>query len=107
MTDQIADKVCATLSLYKGKPSSREKDLVDLVLMATTQQILGARLERALTRGPQLEGLIFPSSSPCPEDGDRLTRISRRAFLRVEITWRSERHRSWCVDSLTQLWLVR
>lgn len=33
VVDQIADKVCATLALYGGRPSSREKDLVDLVVL--------------------------------------------------------------------------
>lgn len=33
VVNQIADKVCATLALYSGSPSSREKDLVDLVVL--------------------------------------------------------------------------
>lgn len=68
VTDQIADKVCATLSLYRGKPSSREKDLVDLVLLATTQQIPGARLERALTREAAARGLDLPEQFAVPRE---------------------------------------
>jgi hypothetical protein len=34
---QIADKVCATIDEYSNRPSSREKDLVDLVVIANTQ----------------------------------------------------------------------
>ena len=37
IVDQIADKVCATMADYSGRPSSREKDLVDLVIIAKTQ----------------------------------------------------------------------
>lgn len=48
MVDQIADKVCATMQLYDGKPSSREKDLVDLVVLAVTQEIDGAALAHAI-----------------------------------------------------------
>lgn len=48
IVDQIADKVCATMSDYDGRPSSREKDLVDLVVLAVTQNIDGAALSLAL-----------------------------------------------------------
>lgn len=39
VVDQIADKVCATMSTYNGRSSSREKDLIDLVVLAVTQQL--------------------------------------------------------------------
>jgi hypothetical protein len=39
LPEQIADKVCATLMTYHGRPSSREKDAVDLVVIALTQTI--------------------------------------------------------------------
>lgn len=49
VVDQIADKVCATMTVYNDKASSREKDLVDLVVFATTQDIGGAALHIAIT----------------------------------------------------------
>lgn len=49
VVDQIADKVCAAMTEYKGKASSREKDLVDLVVFATTQDIDGASLRIAIS----------------------------------------------------------
>ena len=49
VVDQIADKVCATMQLYDGKPSSRERDLVDLIVLAVTQDIDGAALANAIT----------------------------------------------------------
>ncbi len=48
LVDQIADKVCATMMLYAGKPSSREKDLVDLVVVAKTQRVDAVSLCRAI-----------------------------------------------------------
>lgn len=48
VVDQIADKVCATMNVYEGRASSREKDLVDLVVFAVTQDIDGAALTRAV-----------------------------------------------------------
>ncbi len=48
VVDQIADKVCATMTEYHEKASSREKDLVDLVVFATTQDIDGDGLRIAI-----------------------------------------------------------
>lgn len=47
VVDQIADKVCATMTEYNERTSSREKDLVDLVVFATTQDIDGTALRVA------------------------------------------------------------
>ncbi|MFD1722380.1 nucleotidyl transferase AbiEii/AbiGii toxin family protein, partial [Amnibacterium endophyticum] len=50
LVDQVADKVCACEGLYgpTGQPSSRVKDLVDLVLIARTQTLNGSDLTRAI-----------------------------------------------------------
>lgn len=48
VVDQIADKVCATMATYGGRPSSREKDLVDLVVLATTQTVTADALGHAI-----------------------------------------------------------
>lgn len=48
VVDQIADKVCATMGNYEGHPSSREKDLVDLVILAVTQDVEAAALAHAI-----------------------------------------------------------
>lgn len=48
VVDQIADKVCATMTEYNERTSSREKDLVDLVVIATTQDIDGSALRVAI-----------------------------------------------------------
>jgi hypothetical protein len=68
VVDQIADKVCATMATYNGRPSSREKDLVDLVVLATTQEVSGRVLQSAIaheTRLRQMEPIhrfVVPTS---------------------------------------------
>lgn len=47
--DQIADKVCATMTDFGTRASSREKDLVDLVVFAVTQDVDGTSLSHAIT----------------------------------------------------------
>ncbi|MBO0594862.1 nucleotidyl transferase AbiEii/AbiGii toxin family protein [Nesterenkonia sp. E16_7] len=49
VVDQIADKVCATMANYRERTSSREKDLVDLVVLAATHDIDGTKLRIAIT----------------------------------------------------------
>lgn len=73
IVDHLADKVAATMQTYeqlgKENPSTRVKDLVDIVHIALTETIDGAqlhtaleseRLERGLTR--YTEGLLCPDS---------------------------------------------
>jgi hypothetical protein len=52
VVDHIADKLCATQSMYGtsgDEPSSRVRDLVDLVVFARTQRIDGTALIKAIT----------------------------------------------------------
>jgi len=58
IADQVADKVAAMAGSYAGRPSSRYRDLVDLVLIATTQIIDADALHSAL-RG-ELGGRDLP-----------------------------------------------
>lgn len=48
LIDQIADKVCAVQEQHGGRPSSREKDLVDLAVIALTQQVKLGPLAQAI-----------------------------------------------------------
>jgi hypothetical protein len=57
VVDQIADKVCATMATYNGDPSSREKDLVDLVVIASTQDVHAAQLYDAIEHERRLRRL--------------------------------------------------
>jgi hypothetical protein len=48
VVDQIADKVCATMTVYPTGDSTREKDLVDIVVLAVTQDIEATALRTAI-----------------------------------------------------------
>lgn len=50
LADQIADKVCATVATYgaDGQPSSRERDLVDLAIIAINETVDAAQLRTAI-----------------------------------------------------------
>jgi hypothetical protein len=54
---QIADKVCATVADYAGKPSSREKDLVDPVIFALTHDVNARSLRSAVETEARRRGL--------------------------------------------------
>jgi hypothetical protein len=67
VTDQIAEKVCATLQDYNGRSSTRVKDLVDLVTIAQTQRVDLNELHRALENKrlyselPRFEEFVVPA----------------------------------------------
>lgn len=48
LVDHIADKLCATMTTYASGASSRERDLVDLVVFALCQDVDGAALTTAI-----------------------------------------------------------
>ena len=66
ISDQIAEKVTATMATYAGRPSSRVKDLVDLVTVARTQSIdlrelqMAIDAKRALSRTPPFTEFTIP-----------------------------------------------
>ncbi len=70
VVDQIADKVCATAQTYRDRPSSREKDLVDLVVLAVTQDVDGSGLAVAISTEAQRRLMDRSIASPSRTDGD-------------------------------------
>lgn len=46
--DHLADKLCATEALYSGEPSSRVRDLIDIVVIARTQPVSLSALRTAI-----------------------------------------------------------
>lgn len=78
VADQIADKVCATMAEYGERASSREKDLVDLVVLAATHDVDGTALCAAIAaesrrrKMPPFEHFVVPSSW-----GDGYSRLSK------------------------------
>ena len=71
VVDQIADKVCATLASYNGKPSSREWDLVDLVVLANTDDVNADKLRHALVAEARVRGLTLPNQFEAPTSWGR------------------------------------
>jgi hypothetical protein len=70
LTDQIAEKICATMNpnYPGGAPSSRVKDLVDLVIIARTQTVdlrdlqLAIATHRIHSRIPAFDQLTVPNN---------------------------------------------
>lgn len=75
VVDHIADKVCAVSSRYGldgNRPSSRVRDLVDLVVLARTQQIVGAELTEAIHGEWDYRGLPGTPHLTAPSAWERL-----------------------------------
>jgi len=66
LPQQIADKVCASLTIYDGRPSSREKDLVDLVVIALTQTVDADDTGAALRHEARMRYLTLPEAFLLP-----------------------------------------
>lgn len=73
VADQIADKVCATMSTGygDGKRSSRVKDLVDLVVLAHSQSVDLAELRAAITTQQAISGMEPFDRFDIPADWSR------------------------------------
>ena len=73
VADQIADKVCATMSTDygAGKRSSRVKDLVDLVVLAHSQSVDLAELRTAIATKQAISGIEPSDHFDIPADWSR------------------------------------
>jgi hypothetical protein len=73
VADQIADKHCAIVERhgeYGDFPSTRYRDLVDLVLIAGTQEVNAGPLRAALDSEFERRGLARPARFEVPKDGN-------------------------------------
>ncbi|MDR0944710.1 MAG: nucleotidyl transferase AbiEii/AbiGii toxin family protein [Bifidobacteriaceae bacterium] len=79
LSSQIADKVCATIIEYPGgRPSSREKDLVDLVIIAVTQNVRADTASEAVQRECRKRQVTCPKRFTIPPTwGARYTRMAK------------------------------
>lgn len=70
VVDHVADKHAAMIDTYGGRnrPSSRYRDLVDLVLVATTQTVDANELRAALMSEYDHRGLDVPETVDAPDD---------------------------------------
>lgn len=67
LADQLADKFLAMVTTYgRGRSSSRHRDLVDIVLLATTHQFHASDLHTALYTGLAARGLDPPHTVELP-----------------------------------------
>lgn len=71
IVDQIADKVCATLAEFSRGRSSREKDLVDLVVIAKTHDIEGEALRYAIMTESRRRRIALPPTFSVPSSWGR------------------------------------
>lgn len=71
LVDQIADKVCATMREFNQGVSTREKDLVDLVVLAKTHDIDGAALQYAILVEAQRRRMSLPTRFAVPASWGR------------------------------------
>lgn len=60
VVNQIADKACAVVERINGRESTRIKDLVDLVILAKTQDCNAVDLTEALQSECRRRHLLFP-----------------------------------------------
>lgn len=66
ITSQFADKACATVEKVNGKESSRIKDLVDLAIIATTQDLSATQLTEALRTECTKRRIPYPLNFTVP-----------------------------------------
>lgn len=84
LADQIADKLCAMYSTFgSGRPSSRFRDLVDLVLIVTTQPVDAARTVLALRAEAERREIELPEelTAPSPQWRAGYQRIASDTIL--------------------------
>jgi hypothetical protein len=67
LVDHVADKVCVILEQHDGRPSTRFKDLIDLLAISGRATVGAALQERALVRGADRRGLLLPTSFDVPD----------------------------------------
>ena len=66
LVDHIADKHAAMLDTYRGRPSTRYRDLVDLAIIAETQVVSADALRTALLSEYAFRGLPTPTAVTLP-----------------------------------------
>lgn len=74
LADQVAEKVLATMTTYAGRPSSRVKDLVDLVTIARSQVVDLRELQAAIEAKRFASGLPPFEELAIPADWSRTYR---------------------------------
>lgn len=69
LVDHVADKVCAILEWHDGRPSTRYKDLIDLVAIVERAAITAEPQMRALRKESERRMLGLPTTFDAPDQG--------------------------------------
>jgi hypothetical protein len=87
LVDHIADKVCAILERHDGKPSTRFKDLIDLVAISRRATVEARPQRRALVNEAARRNLELPASFDVPDRAiwERGYRAEARRTVRFDI----------------------
>jgi hypothetical protein len=67
LVDHVADKVWAILERHEGRPSTRYKDLVDLVAIAHRATVAASSQRKALAKEGRRRGLSLPGTFDVPD----------------------------------------
>ena len=82
IADHIAEKVCAVVEQHNGRSSSRVKDLVDLVMIALHETVLGSKLQTALRSEFAKRQLAMIASFRIPDTWiTQYPKVARQTFL--------------------------
>ena len=86
LVDQLADKLCAIMEVQPGGwPSSRMKDLVDVIAYATHEEFVLGQLARAIRCECTKRKMSVPERFEAPESwGGRFAPFARRSGVPVE-----------------------
>lgn len=67
LVDHVADKVCAIIERHQGQPSTRYKDLVDLVAIVHHATVAASLQSKALVKEGRRRGLSLPRTFDVPD----------------------------------------
>lgn len=67
LVDHVADKVCAIIERHQGQPSTRYKDLVDLVAIVHHATVAASLQREALVKEGRRRGLSLPKRFDVPD----------------------------------------
>jgi hypothetical protein len=67
LVDHVADKVCAIIERHDGRPSTRYKDLIDLVAIVERATVVAEPQMQALSKEGQRRMLDFPPMFDVPD----------------------------------------
>ncbi|GAA1213518.1 nucleotidyl transferase AbiEii/AbiGii toxin family protein [Streptomyces rhizosphaericus] len=66
IADQLADKICGLYKLYRGSPSTRFRDLADILLIGLAERLDGRQVQQALRAEAQRLDVVLPQSFRVP-----------------------------------------